>query len=307
MTGLNKLKTWLLTNWPIKLTALVLATVLWAVVAAREQTTESVRVTLTVQTPEGRMLTTDLPEIQAWYSGTFGELAKLLQDPPTINHVMPDTLSGSSYLLTLSTADLITARDADVVPERVYPDTITVELDDVMERRIVVTHRVRITPDSGYGLIGDIVVSPTHVMVRGTEEQLNNISTIRTVSRDTSRVRGPVSFTVALDTSGLGGGIRVGASEVQVSADVGELQRQFLMGVVVSVPGGWESDPPVVNVTVIGPTERILGFTRDSVTVVAQPNESEPESRVRLTVRAPRGVTATVRPDSVLVRRRSSG
>ena len=307
MNKLPDLRVWILTNWRIKLTALVLATVLWAVVAAQERTTESVRVTLSVQTPEGRMLTSQLPEIQARYSGTLGELAKLLQTPPTIHKSMPDTLSGSTYLLSLSTDDLQTTEGADVVPEGVSPDTITLYLDDVMEQRISVISRVRITPDTGHGFLNDVTISPSSVTARGTDTQLSDIRSIPTVRLDTSGIRGPVSINVALDTATLGVGVRIVPNEVTVSANVVKFQRQFLMGVTVTVPGEWESEPSAVSVIVSGPTARIVGFTRDSVTVTARPDESVDEARVRLTVEAPSGVTATASPDSVLVKRRNRG
>ena len=307
MAKIPDLRVLILTNWRIKLTALVLATVLWAVVAARERTTEMVRVTLSVRTPQGRMLTSPLPEVQARYSGTLGELAKLLRTPPTIHKAMPDTLSGSTYFLTLSTDDLQTTEGADVVPEGVYPDTITLDLDDVMEIEIPVISRVRITPDTDYDFSDGITVSPSSVTARGTDAQLGSIRSITTVPLDTSRVRGPVNITVPLDTTNLGVGIQIDPGEVQVSANVVKVQRQYLMGVTVTVPSEWESDPPVVSVSVIGPVERVVEFTRDSVTVTAQPDESVDEARVRLTVVAPRGVRATASPDSVLVKRRNRG
>lgn len=308
MAKIPDLRVWILTNWPIKLTALVLATVLWAVVAAQERTTELVRVSLSVRTPEGRMLTNQLPEIQARYSGTLGELAKLLRTPPTIHKAMPDTLSGSTYFLTLSTDDLQTTGSADVVPEGVYPDTITLYLDDVMAIQIPVVSRVRITPDTDYDFSDGITVSPSSVTATGTAAQLGNIRSITTVPLDTSRVRGSVNITVLLDTTNLGVGIQIEPGEVQVSANVVRVQRQFLMGVTVAVPSEWESDPSVVSVIVIGPTERIVNFTRDSVTVTApRPDESVDEARVQLTVEAPRGVQATASPDSVLVKRRNRG
>ena len=308
MAKIPDLRVLILTNWRIKLTALVLATVLWAVVAARERTTEMVRVTLSVRTPQGRMLTSPLPEVQARYSGTLGELAKLLRTPPTIHKAMPDTLSGSTYFLTLSTDDLQTTEGADVVPEGVYPDTITLDLDDVMEIQIPVISRVRITPDTDYDFSDGITVSPSSVTATGTAAQLGNIRSITTVPLDTSRVRGLVNITVPLDTTNLGVGIRIEPGEVQVSANVVRVQRQFLMGVTVAVPSEWESEPSVVSVIVIGPTERIVNFTRDSVTVTApRPDESVDEARVQLTVEAPRGVQATASPDSVLVKRRNRG
>ncbi|UCD24802.1 MAG: hypothetical protein JSW51_02470 [Gemmatimonadota bacterium] len=307
MVKIPDLRVLIVTNWPIKLTALVLATVLWAVVAAQERTTELVRVTLNVQTPEGRMLTSQLPEVQARYSGTLGELAKLLRNPPTIEKVMPDTLSGSSYFLTLSTTELQT-QGADVVPEGVYPDTMTLFLDDVREEQIpVMLSRVSITPDTGYDFVDEITVTPSYVTAIGTDAQLRNIRSITTLPLDTSGIRGRVEIPVPLDTTRLGVGVRIDPVVVQVSANAVQVQRQYLSGVTVVVPRGWESEPAAVSVTVTGPTARIVSFTRDSVTVRAIPDETTDEAYVRLIVDAPPGVSATASSDSVLVKRRNRG
>ena len=69
-------------NWPIKLTALLLAIVLWAVVTAEETTTQLVPVTLVVQPPEGRTVTDTLPAVQARYRGTLRERPRVYQSYP---------------------------------------------------------------------------------------------------------------------------------------------------------------------------------------------------------------------------------
>ncbi|UCG86033.1 MAG: YbbR-like domain-containing protein [Gemmatimonadota bacterium] len=307
MTGISKLKTWLLTNWPIKLTALVLAIVLWAVIAAQEATTRWFTVTLDVRPPTGRVLTSELPQVQARYTGTLGELFRLTETPPTIRKVMPDTLTGSTYTITLSTADLVTTEGIGVVAQDVTPDTITLELDDVMERRIPVVSRVGILPAEGFG-INSLRISPESVTVRGPEAQLSELRSIGTSRLDTTRVREPFTLTVPLDSSGLGVGVRVEPPEVQVFVEIVTVSEQVIMGVTVSVPAEWTSDPSAVIVIVNGPSRRVVGLTRDSVRVRARPpSGAVTEARVPLTVQAPAGITATASPDSVTVRRRAGG
>jgi YbbR domain-containing protein len=307
MIKISDLRAWITANWPIKLTALVLATVLWAVIATRETRTEWWQVTLTVEPPEGRVLTSAMPPIQALYSGTAGELFKLGLTPPTIYKEMPDTLTGSTYVITLATSDLVTPRDIDVSAQEVNPDTITLLLDDVMSRVLPVEARVNVFPDSGFGRFDSVVISPATVTVRGPEVLLTDLASIPTVRLDTGRVRDSVTITVPLDTTELGIGVRVEPAEVQVSARVVPVSDQVIWGVAVEIPGGWESDPSAVIVMVSGPSTRVVGFTRDSVRVTARPDQSAAEARVRLRVTAPAGIRATASPDSVTVRRRGGG
>jgi len=307
MPEIRKVRDWVVENWPVKLTALVLATVLWAVVAAQETTTQLVPVTLEVQPPEGRGFTSELPQVQARYAGTLRELIKLYESPPTIRKSIPDTITGTSYTVELGPGDLETIENANVVAQEVQPHEITITLDDVVQRSIRVVSRVRIVPDSAHARFGDIIVLPSTVTARGPEALVGEIRSISTITLDTGKVRSPLTLTVPLDTSGLGA-VRVEPASVQVSAEIGLVGEQVIMGVAVSLPGPeWESSPSAVIVTVRGPSGRVINLTRDSVRVVARPNETAAESRVPLRVMPLPGITARVRPDSATVRRRAGG
>ena len=73
-------------NWPIKVTALGLATVLWAAVSAEEPTTQLVPIRLDIQTPTTKTLLQEVPPIRALYAGSARELIKLLTSaPPSIS------------------------------------------------------------------------------------------------------------------------------------------------------------------------------------------------------------------------------
>lgn len=120
-----------LTNWPIKLTALALAAVLWAVVAAEQPTTQFVPVSLILEAPQGRALTRPLPPIRALYTGSARELLKLHGSPPEIIKIIPDTSIGSLLVLDLSLSDLTLTEEADVQAQDVQPRRIEVVLEAI--------------------------------------------------------------------------------------------------------------------------------------------------------------------------------
>ncbi len=308
MTRALKLKTWIFANWPIKLTALVLATVLWAVVAAQvEPITRAVPVTLEITPPQGRQLTSELPPVQVVYRGIQRELDKLYETMPIIQKSMPDSFTGSAYTMDLATSDIVTRQDANVSALEVLPRTISVSLDDVLQRSVPVTLRVTVTPDSGFDRFDSLTVSPTSVTVSGPEPSVSQLRFVSTIRVDTSRVRSPVTLAVPLDTAGLGVGVRVVPATVQVTANVLSASERFLQGVAVAVPSNWESNPSAVVVRVRGPASRVVRLTRDSVQVSARPNEANPDALVPVVVRAPRGIKAFTLTDSVSVTRRGSG
>jgi hypothetical protein len=306
----RRVRTWIVTEWSIKLTALILATVLWAAVAAEEPTTQLVPVVLDVAAPAGRAITGPLPQILALYAGTRRELLKLAGSPPVIHVSLPDSVSGSSYTMNLSPTDLAGAANANVSVQDVQPRVITIPLDDVVQRTVRVVHRITVVPDSGFEQFGGIAVTPSSVAVRGPEDVVAGVTELYTVPLELTGVTEPVSRRVALDTTGIAGA-HLATPDVQVTVDVGPVSERVLMGIPVTLPrdraGNWESDPPAVIVTVRGRSGRLARLTRDSVEVVALIQDGDAEQVAQLDVLAPPGMSATVTPDTAFVRRRPRG
>ena len=298
-----------LVNWPAKLTALALSGVLWAAVAAEEPTTQLVPVTLSVQAPRGRSVIGPLPVVQAVYVGSTRELIKLYSSPPTIQKVLPDTLTGSEFELVLTPQDLLMPTRLNVRPEDVQPRSVLIRLDEVVQRTLVVEPRVTIVADSGFELQGGIAVEPGAVTVTGPEEILRWLTTVPTVTLEISGVDAAVRRRVPLDTAGLGTA-RLTPPDVEISADVVFMAERVLMGVPVTVrgdrPATFVSDPPAVLVTVRGSSQRLARLTRDSVLVFAVPAGDGPE-RVVLEVVPPEGITGVATPDTAIVTRRLRG
>jgi len=297
------------TNWPIKLTSLALAAVLWAAVAAEEPTTQLVPVDLMVQPPEGRALTRPLPPVKALYAGSARELIKLYASPPVISVAIPDTVTGSAYTLDLSPADLKLAEDAAVKPQDVQPRRIEVTLDAVSRRLVPVIPRVTIRPDTGFAVIGGIALSPSSVLVRGPEAVVARIDSVRTVPLEITGVREPVRRAVAIDTETLGVA-QVVRKDVDITADIEAISDRVLLDVPVQVRpdhGAWTVDPATVIVTLRGPTARVAQLGRDSISVVAAPAGGGRRETVHLQVVTPPGIDGLATPDTVQVRHKGNG
>jgi YbbR domain-containing protein len=305
---LTALRDKLLNNWPIKLTAIVLATVLWAAVAAQEPTTSLVPVSLVIDPPEGRALTQPVPTVRALYAGSTRELLKLYGAPPLIRKTIPDTLTALTYTLELEPGDLLTPSGVDVQARDVEPRLVQVGIGDVSRRILRVLPRVSVRPDSGYDLIGPITVTPPTVTVAGPMAQIQGLGEIRTVTHDIDGARATVTQELAIDTALLGV-IRVTPLAVMVTIPIGPVSERVLMGVPVTMRGRqaslWSAEPLAVLVTVRGAKERLLTLTRDSVEVIAVPaGTGATLETVRLEVAAPAGIEAAATPDSAVLRRK---
>jgi len=308
-TALSRLRRGLLENWPIKVTALVLAGILWAAVAAQEPTTQLVPVRLTLTPPPGRSIVGDPPaEVQALYAGTARELIKLYAQRPMIHKTLPDTITGSTYVLDLSIADLSSVEGAVVKPQQIEPRTITIQLDDVIRKTVPVVARVQIQPDSGFQIFGGVASTPAELTVQGPQSLVSSVDTLYTVPLALRAVRAPVRRQLPIDTASLGGLRILPRAEVTLTADVGELGDLVIEGIPVTVeadaPGSWSVEPVIVTVTVHGRRRRLSNLTRDSVQAVAFVTGEPAEAHVPLHVTPPQGITTVrVTPDSVTVRR----
>jgi YbbR domain-containing protein len=306
-TASHKVHGWIVNNWPIKLTALILAAILWAVVAAQEPTNQLVPVRLEVTPPHGRAIASELPPIQALFAGTPRELLKLYSRQPVIRMTVPDTLSGSEYTLELSTADISVIEDAAVNAQDIEPRIVPIRLDDVALRRVPVIPRVSVAPDSGYRQFGGIVVEPESVDVRGPEEVVRRTSSIFTVRRELTGLREPLTMPVPLDTTRLGGGLSLSTLRVDITVDVGEISERVLIGVPVTVlprTSRGTSDPPAVLVTIEGQRDRLNRLTADSIRVIARVTSGAGDVvTVHLDIEAPDEIAAWATPDSVVVHR----
>jgi YbbR-like protein len=306
-TASHRLRGWIADNWPIKLTALLLAAILWAVVAAQEPTNQLVPVRLEITPPPGRAIASELPPIQALFAGTPRELLKLYSPQPVIHKTVPDSLSGTEYTVELSTADITFPQEAAVSAQGIEPRIVLIRLDDVAQRKVPVIPRISVAPDSGYRQFGGIVMEPDSVVIRGPEEVVRRTSSVFTVRRELTGLREPLSIPVPLDTTRLGGGLRLSAISVDIRVEVGEVSERVLMGVPVTVlprPAHGTSDPPAVLVTIEGQRERLNRLTADSVQVIARvASDAGDVEVVHIEVQAPDEITAWATPDSVVVRR----
>jgi hypothetical protein len=149
------------------------------------------------------------------------------------------------------------------------------------------------------------------VRVVGPDRLLATIETVATEPTAFDAVRGPFSKLVPLDTTALGV-VRLARKQVLVSGNTTPVfERVFNLMPIESGAGpltGYELRPARVTVTVRGSEGGIQALTKDSIRVIVHLGGPVSDSAVvRLTVLAPKGITARAAPDSVLIVRRRSG
>ncbi len=299
-------------NWPIKGAALFLALMLYVAVQLQQPWTTSFDVTLNVLLPPGRALMNKLPKVRAQISGKGSQILKLYTLSGNITRRVPDTLTASTWLIRLDPAEVELAlpKGADVRVMEVRPSEITVALDSVARKEVRIVSLVSVTPDSDQVLHGGLSMTPTTVRLVGPERSLAAIDSVTTVPMEITSVSGEFTRNVPLDTMPLGI-VRLAPKQVTVTGDMGRIAERSFGGIPVETGAGAITSfivtPPRVSVAVRGPEARVQALTRDSLRVVAHITGSTAGGGVaRITVIAPRGITARAIPDSVTLRRRTA-
>jgi len=297
-------------NWPIKGAALFLALMLYVAVQLQQPVTTSFDVTLNVQLPRGRALMQKPPKVRVQISGKGSQILKLRSLAGDITRRIPDTLTTSTYLIHLdpTEVELALPKGADVRVMEVRPSEITLALDSVARKDVRIVSLVTVRPDSNQLLHGGLLMTPTMARLVGPDQALDAIDSVTTLPTEITSVSGEFSRTVPIDTTPLGI-VRLVPRQVTVSGTMGNIVERSFAGVPVETGAGaitaWVVTPARVSVSVRGPEERVQNLTRDSLRVVAHISGSS-GGLARITVIAPRGITARATPDSVTVRRRAA-
>jgi YbbR domain-containing protein len=295
-------------NWPIKGAALFLALMLYVAVQLQQPVTTSFDVALNILLPPGRALLHKPPKVRVQISGKGSQILKLRSLAGDITRRVPDTLTAATWSLRLDPTDVELAlpKGADVRVMEIRPSEITLALDSVARKDVRIVSLVTVVPDSAQFLHGGLSIAPTVARLVGPEKSLATIESVTTVSTEITHVSGAFTRNVPIDTMPLGI-VRLSPKHVTVTGDMGVIAERSFGGIPVVTGAGAITSfivtPARVSVAVRGPEERVQNLTRDSLRVVAHITGTD-GGVARITVIAPRGITARAIPDSVTLRRR---
>lgn len=277
-----RLSTRLLTyNWRLKLAALGLAVLIWAVVSAEQVTTQWIRVRVdpVVRDPEYVLSgASDPAEVRVQFSGPGRELWELAFDRPTI--VLPLADVGERRAFPVDPSMLRPSTPRGVQVQDIRPAVVRVDLQRLASRVLPVRARIGRQSLDRYVLSDSVEILPAAVRVTGPADRLAELRAVTTERFEiVPTTDSTFSREIRLDTVGLAGvsfsrpAVRVsGAMDVRAQRALGELP--------VYAPEGLSAAPSRVQVTVQGPRrvlDRLLSaglravVPRDSLPAVIPP------------------------------------
>lgn len=303
-------------NWRLKLSALGLSVLLWALVQTEPSNQETFSsVPVRVQIADTGWTTSGPPtpaNVELRLAGPPREIIRLAREGTSVQ--IPVSAVGSQdTLITLRREWVQLGQRAGVSIESLSPPNVRVSFERAQTRLVPVSARLVGRIRDHLALASDIDVSPQLVRLRGPESRVTSLDSVPLEPFDLSEVNRSGAFTVPVDTSGL-----LGASVVPQTATldirVEELVERVLDDITVEAqadPGEAEVvvDPVSIQVRLSGARSIVTSLDPERLRVWVPPEmldgmEPGEERLVRVQIEGvPQLVTAVPGTERVTVRR----
>jgi YbbR domain-containing protein len=185
--------------------AIFFALLLWGYVHLSANYEVDMDLPLEITSPQGLAVATELPEkVHARFSG-LGWRLMLMNVGTTsrfkLNLAERDTkeLANGKFFITKEDLAASSTLPSDVRLVKIVPDSISVQFSQEITKRIPVELRLDVTPASGYTLVGDPLIAPVQVTIKGSNIILDSLRALPTKILSVHNVR--ETFTKTLELS----------------------------------------------------------------------------------------------------------
>lgn len=272
-----------------KLGAFFLAFFLWLYVGLNKTVTADINVNINYKgIKQGKIISNRIPEHvtvsvttkginMLWMYWFWQSDIQFELDLSTINYFYDFPIREERYLDGINVPP--TFDEEIVINNIVAPDTIKVELDDLLSQKMPVSpENITISTRNGYWQIGNIVFEPDSVEIVGPREFIRNMTAVKTVPVSYDNVRRDISEDAELEYNE---DIQytLSTTKVRFFADIQEIGQLEVPNVPVHVqrkPGSIDVEvkPSVVSVTVTGGIDDIKDITAQDINAVIMYNRN---------------------------------
>lgn len=246
-------------NWRLKLSALGLSVLLWALVQTDEGNAETFSsVPVVVEVADTAWTLSSPPEpsvVELRLSGPTREMFRLAREGTVIR--VPLDMVGSADTVVSLRRDWVALGDGSRVSvESVSPSAVRLALEPARVRVVPVSMRLEGRLPDHLALASPIGLNPPLMRVRGPASRVQALDSVRLEVLDLSEVDESGVIEVRVDTTTTGG-VRVTPTVASLSFRLEDEVERLLTGVpvVISVPEGEEAlivSPGTVDVILVG-------------------------------------------------------
>jgi YbbR domain-containing protein len=203
-------------NWPLKVGALALSTILWVYVAAEQPTSKFIDVQVELDLPPELALMRPAPQVRAAVTGPWREVTKLYDSPLIVHIAVPVNAGPPRWQAVLVPSDIQVPHEARVTIQDVEPRAVELDIDRVVRKDVPVAVRATVEPEAGFTVPAPMVATPATVRISGPRALVAVVDSFMTEAVEIRGVTGPFERVVSLDTVGHAL-LRVSPREVTVS------------------------------------------------------------------------------------------
>lgn len=297
-----------LDNWPYKAAALVLAVLLWFNVSAdQDRTEQTVATRLVLEFTDEEWVPVEVPrEVRTTFRGRLGDILALPGDVAirrTIGEV-----EDSVVTVDLEPSMVEYDRRLAVQPVAVRPSRVEVRLHPRASKRVPVAIDLTASATAGHTIVGDPVIEPESVTVRGARGEVEAVTHVETEPIVIEGLEASTTRQIALRPPEDGATLQVEPDRVLATLRVDSLaERRFRVRLRADGPAASEVtlSPTEVEVILRGAAAELRDLSVREMTAsvyVEEPPEGEATRPVEVSL--PEGVSATaeVVPASVSLR-----
>jgi hypothetical protein len=211
------MRQWVLDNLGLKLLALFLASVLWAVVVGEQKVEVSVALPLELPIPPGLVAVNTVPEtLEVSLRGPRTLVKSVVPREVSLQRLAPALQEGEN-LIRIRPEFVRVPRGVEVVD--VLPERLRVALERLVEREVDVAPRIEGAPPPGYA-IRRVVPAPARVTLIGPASGFKQLRRLRTLPVSVQGHTEPFTARVQLEPPG--GQFRLPEeSAVEIRIDIG--------------------------------------------------------------------------------------
>jgi hypothetical protein len=268
-------------NYKAKLALFFMAVFLWFFVVSSREYLHSMRIPVTaISKPSNRVLLSALPalaEVRFRGKGTSLLLLGLFGNP----HLNVD-LSSPSYNFTLNPGvdqvDWNPAIEVQVV-DVLWPDTIQIQMDDLIKRRVPVKPALTLKPASDYSQVTPFQVTPDSVTVTGARSKVQRLDYVLTQSKILEDVTDGIRVEMPL-MAPPGSKLEFDPDIVKVRVLVEKVIEKQFSAIPIEITGlprgmGAVATPDHASIRLRGASSRLDSLMREDVTITV--NATVPE------------------------------
>lgn len=303
-------------NWRLKLSALGLSVLLWALVQSEPREAQTVgSVPVVVDVADTAWAASGPPqpqEVELRLSGPTGEIIRLSRAGTVLRVPIADVGSRDT-LVTLRRDWVALGEGSTLGVESVYPSAVRISFEPAVSRVLPIALRTTGSLPSRLALASPIGLTPQVARVRGPTGRVETLDSVVLRPVPLREIRGSGVVELAMDTAGLAG-IHVTPATVTVGIRVEERTERTLSGIPVIAQAGYgraslSVTPEAVEVVLVGARTLLAAVDPQDVRAWVDPEllrDMEPgeERRVPFVVEGiPPLVTVDLPEEYVVVRR----